>query len=120
MGVWMIGTGILKIEPVPGEDLVKEYIDFSAKVNPYEEYDEYFFNPWFFDEENNLQSIAGKFAEPSIWLKHIMEFFEEKGYELIGDAAIEGEDFHNFWKISEEKYSNYKKWLIRKEELLKP
>jgi len=48
-----------------------------------------------------------------------MEFLEEKGYELIGDAAIEGEDFHDFWKISEEKYGNYEKWLIRKEELLK-
>jgi len=41
----MIGTGVLKIEPVPGDDLVKEYIDFSARINHYKIYDEFFSNP---------------------------------------------------------------------------
>lgn len=120
MGVWMIGTGILKIEPMPMDDLVKEYIEFSENVNPYEKYDEYFSNPWFFDEDNNLQSIAGKYAEPSVWLKYVIEFFEERGYKLIGDAAIEGEYLPDFWEICEEKYSDYKNWLIRKSELSTP
>lgn len=119
MGIWMIGTGILKVEPGPNDDLIREYVDFSTSVNPYERYDESFPNPWFFDEDNNLQSIAGKFAEPSIWLKFIKCFFEEKGYKLIGDAEIESEELKNFWEISEEKNSNYKTWLIRKEKLLK-
>lgn len=119
MGLWIIGTGVLKIEPIPEDDLIRDYIDFSESVNPYEEYDDFFANPWFFDDGNNLQSIAGKFAEPSVWLKYIYSFFEERGYKIIGDAEIAGEDLQNFWEISEEKYSNYKNWLIRKEELLK-
>lgn len=113
MGCWMIGTGVLCVEPKPTEELIKEYVLFSRNTNPYEDYDEFFSNPWFFDEDNNLQSIAGKFAEPSVWLMHIETFFAKHGYKLIGDPVIEGESLYDFWKLSDENYSKYLIWKDR-------
>ena len=57
-------------------------------------------------------SIAEKFAEPSIWYRHIKKFFEERGYELEGEMTIiaEGEpDFEEACEKSEEKYQQWKR-----------
>lgn len=75
MGVWMIGKGDISINPPVDEELIKEYIQFSKRYIPEEYRDEWFPNPWFFDENNKLISIAGKFAEPSIWYRHIKKEF---------------------------------------------
>jgi len=116
MGVWMIGTGNISINPQVDESLIREYIQFSKSCFPKEYGEEYFFNTWFFDEENNLFSIAGKFAEPSIWYRHIKEnFFEARGYELLGEMMILGEcepGYEEALKQSEEKYRQWKMRMI--------
>ena len=73
MGVWMIGTGNISIKPQVEENLIKEYIQFSKSCYPKEYGEESFFNTWFFDENNKLFSIAGKFAESSIWYRQWKE-----------------------------------------------
>jgi len=82
MGCWVIGAGELEIIPEPDETLIKEYIKFSNRINPYAKMDENFPNPWFFNEDNRLESIAGKFAEPSVWYDYIKNFFETLGYKV--------------------------------------
>jgi len=112
MGVWMIGTGSISIKPQVDEALMKEYIQFSKSCFPEEYGGEHFSNTWFLDEENKLFSIAGKFAEPSIWYRHIKEnFFEVRGYELEGEMTIIGECHPGFEETcvnSEEKYQHWK------------
>ena len=63
MSVWMIGTGNITIKPKVDETLIKEYIQFSKSCFPEEYGDENFANTWFFDEENKLFSISGKFVK---------------------------------------------------------
>ena len=115
MGCWLLGTGELEITPAPDETLIKEYARFSKRINPYESMDENFPNPWFFNEENRLESIAGKFAEPSVWYKYIKNFFEALGYQLVGDTQIVGEcdPGVNFWELSDIQYQKYLKWKER-------
>lgn len=117
MGVWMIATGTLELDPEPNEELIEAYIKFSRETNPYERLDENFQNPWFFDENNRIQCKAGKFAEPSVWLEEITAFFNNHGYNLIGDALIEGEDFEHFWEISDMKYESFLMWKKRYKDL---
>lgn len=113
MGVWLIGTGNISVKPQVDEELIKEYVQFSERCAPKAYWREYFPNPWFFDEENKLFSIAGKFAEPEVWYRHIKEnFFEVRGYELEGEAGIIGESspyFEEVCKKSEEKYLQWKR-----------
>lgn len=112
MGIWMIGTGNITIKPEVDESLIKEYIQFSKSSFPEAYRDGNFANTWFFDEDNKLFSIAGKFAEPSIWYRHIREnFFEIKGYELEGEMTILGEcdyGYEEACEISEEKYQQWR------------
>ena len=116
MGIWMIGTGNITIKPEVDETLIKEYIQFSKSCFPEVYREENFANPWFFDEENKLCSIARKFAEPSIWYRHIKEnFFEIKGYELEGEMTILGEcdyGYEEACEISEEKYQQWKRRML--------
>jgi len=113
MGVWLIGTGNISVKPQVDEALIKEYIQFSKSCAPKAYREEYFPNPWFFDEESKLFSIAGKFAEPEIWYRHIKEnFFEARGYELEGEMRMIGESspcFEEVCKKSEEKYLQWKR-----------
>ena len=69
MGVWMIGTGNISIKPQVKDDLIKEYIKFSKSCFPKEYGEEVFSNTWFFDENNKLFSIAGKFATRNPFFK---------------------------------------------------
>ena len=116
MSVWMIGTGNISIKPQVDGDLIKEYIQFSRSCFPEEYREECFANTWFFDEENKLFSIAGKFAEPSIWYRHIKEkFFEVRGYELTGDMTILDEcnpGFEETCEMSEDKYKQWKRQIL--------
>ena len=112
MGVWMIGTGNISIKPQVDEALIREYIQFSKSYYPEEYGEECFSNTWFFDDNDELFSVAGKFAEPSIWYRHIKNFFEAKEYELEGEMSIIGEgepDFEEACKISMQKYRQWKK-----------
>ena len=114
MGVWMIGTGSISIKPQVNEALIKEYILFSKSCFPEEYEGECFLNTWFFDEENKLFSIAAKFAEPSIWYRHIKEnFFEARGYELEGEMTVIGECEPGFEKAFEKSEEKYQQWKIR-------
>lgn len=118
MGVWMIATGVLRIEPEPDDALIRDYIYFSENTNPYKEMEEHFPNPWFFDSDNHLQCAAGKFAEPSVWLNYIRKFFGERGYRVIGDPEIEGEFMASFWEVCKEKERQYEIWKDRKKSLV--
>ncbi len=111
----MIGAGELELIPAPDETLIKEYIKFSNRINPYEKMDESFPNPWFFNEDNRLESIAGKFAEPSVWYDYIKNFFEALGYKLVGEKQIVGEcdPGVNFGELNDIQYKKYKKWKER-------
>ena len=114
MGVWMIGTGNISIKPQVDEELIKEYIQFSKSCFPEEYEEENFSNTWFFDEENKLFSIAGKFAEPSIWYRHIKEnFFEARGYELEGEMTVIGECDPGFEEAIEKSEEKYQQWKMR-------
>ncbi len=114
MGVWMIGTGNISIKPHVDEELIKEYIQFSRSFFSEEYGEECFANPWFFDEENKLFSIAGKFAEPSIWYRHIKErFFETRGYELEGEMMIIGESDSGFEDVCEKSREKFQRWKQR-------
>ncbi len=113
MGCWLLGAGELEVVPAPDKKLIEEYIAFSNETNPYSNMDEHFSNPWFFNENYKLESIAGKFGEPSIWYNYIKDFFERKGYQLLGEKKIVGEyekEF-DFWELSELKYKKYQKWI---------
>ena len=114
MGVWTIGIGNMTIRPQVDEKLIKEYIEFSNTCFPKAYGDEEFLNTWFFDEENKLFSIAAKFAEPSIWYRHIKEnFFEARGYELEGEMTVIGECEPGFEKAFEKSEEKYQQWKIR-------
>lgn len=115
MGVWMIGTGSISIKPQVDKALIKEYIQFSKSYYPEEYGEECFSNPWFFDDNDELFSVAGKFAEPSIWYRHIKEFFESRGYELEGEMTLIGEGEPNFEEICEKSEEKYRKWKMRVE-----
>ena len=115
MGCWMGALGRLMIIPEPGNDLIMEYADFSMCACPknYHE-DEVFKNPWYFDEESRLASCTGKFAEPSVWYRCLKEeFFEARGYQLIGDPLFVGEEEVNLWELEEKRYLEWKKWWKR-------
>ena len=114
MGVWMIGTGNIMIKPQVDEALIKEYAQFSQSCFPKEYGNEVFSNTWFFDENNKLISIAGKFSEPSIWYRHVKEnFFEARGYELEGDMMIIGECESGFEEACKKSMKKYQQWKKR-------
>lgn len=113
MGVWLIGTGNISVKPQVDEAIIKEYIQFSKRYHPKEYWDECFPNPWFFDDNNELFSIEGKFAEPSIWYCHIKEFFESRGYELEGEMTILGECDPGFQEACEKSFEKYQQWKKR-------
>lgn len=118
MGCWMVARGVLEVKPEADFKLIKDYISFSKKFNPYQNVDECFANPWFFDENNNLQSDIGKFGEPSVWYKEIKMFFEERGYSLIGDADFIGEgETRDFWELCDKQHKLYMKWKERCKDL---
>ena len=113
MGCWTAAVGRLKIESEPTADLIKEYLFFSEYSCP-ESFrkDEVISNPWFFDKDLNLISFAGKFFEPEIWYDFLKEnFFEKRGYKLIGDPQFvpEGEfNLHDFSNQRVEEWYNTK------------
>ena len=97
------------------ESLIEEYIQFSKSCFPEEYGEERFPNTWFFDEENKLFSIAGKFAEPSIWFHYIKEkFFEPRGYELEGEMIILGEGDSGFEETYEKSQKKHQEWKRRR------
>ena len=74
-------------------------------------------NTWFFDEDNKLACIAGKFAEPSTWLRWMKEqFFLTRGYALIGDAYIIGDGDDGLFDPNV--YEEFKVWRDRIEKLV--
>lgn len=120
MGVWLGALGRLKIIPEPDDELIKEYLHFSRNTCPkgYRE-DEVFRNTWFFDKNNNLISGIGKFAEPSVWYDHLKEeFFQKRGYELIGDPKIVGEFDLDLWSLGDARYEEYMQWKERVQKLM--
>ena len=113
MAIWMIGTGNISIKPQADEALIRKYIQFSKSFYPEEYGEESFSNTWFLDDNDELFSVAGKFAEPSIWYRHIKEFFESRGYELEGEMTIIGEGEPGFEEACEKSMQKYQQWKKR-------
>ena len=121
MGCWIGASGRLTVQPEPDEQLIKEYVYFSNHTCP-EVYceDEIILNSWFFDSENRLISGIGKFAEPSVWYKHLNEFFfKPMGYRLCGDPGFVGEFDLDLWKLGEQRETERKLWDQRIRDLFK-
>ena len=116
MGVWLRANGRLEVIPPPDDQLLIEFWRFSDTTCPedYRRMDEFFTNTWFFDEDNRLACISGKFAEPGIWLDWMRKhFFEPRGYEIIGDPDIIGEGDPGFDPFERESSMEYYGWLER-------
>ena len=110
----MIAAGKLAVEPKVDDGTIREFIQFAEDTCPAEYYDEKFTNTWFFDDDNNLISHEGKFAEPPIWYEHLKSnFFEKRGYVLSGDPYILGEGEEGYEEICKERFEEYKKWIGR-------
>ena len=106
MAIYLRGRGVLSVSPEPDDELLIEYWCFSATKCPKEYRTQKFYNPWFFDEENHLICEAG------IWYDFLKtEFFEKRGYELIGDSDIVGEGSRDLFTI--EIIDKYDEWSGR-------
>ena len=116
MGVWLRANGRLEVVPPPDEKLMVKLWVFSNNTWPedYKRMDEHFHNTWFFDKDNRLACTAGKFAEPSIWLKWMKtHFFEPRGYELVGNEDIIGEGDYGVNVFDRKIEDEYFEWLGR-------
>ncbi len=118
MGVWLIAKDRIKIEPEVDEKLIREYLQFSRETCPKDYLSEKFFNTWFFDENNNLISHEGKFAEPEIWYGHLRDnFFRPRGYAVKEDVEIIGEVEEGFSELCAERLEEYKRWEERRKRI---
>lgn len=116
MGCWVKANGRLEVVPAPDDNLLIDFWHFSYSTwpNEYKRIDEHFKNTWFFDENNKLACIAGKFAEPYIWLDWMKEhFFTPRGYVLVGNEDIIGEGDVGFTPLDKESSREYYGWLRR-------
>ena len=112
MATYLRGRGVLTVSPKPDDELLIEYWCFSATKCPKEYRSQKFYNPWFFDEDNNLVCQAARYAEPGIWYGFLKsEFFEKRGYELTGDIDIVGENSADLFTI--EMIDKYDGWTGR-------
>ena len=121
LGCWMIAKDRIKVTPKVDDALIREFIEFSIISCPQEYCTEKFSNCWFFDSENRLVSGSGKFAEPSVWYRHLKKyFFEPRGYEVPDQDEITflGEGEPGMWELEEERAQEYKEWLKRKEKFM--
>ena len=119
MGVWMRALGRLEVEPAPDEKLLLDFYRFNRthQPNDYKRMEEHFSNTWFFDENNRMACLAGKFAEPTVWFRFMRDvFFEPRGYSLIGNLNVVGEcESNEIWDRSIVK--EYECWEKRIKEL---
>ena len=119
MGCWMMAEDRIGITPEVNDRLIREFIEFSIISCPVEYCTEKFANPWFFDSENKLVCIAGKFAEAGIWYDHLKQyFFERWGYKVPDEISIIGEGDEGFWELAEIRAKEYKEWKIRSEKII--
>ena len=116
MGTWMIGKDEIELGIEVDEKLIEDFIRFTRLTCPESYRRELFSNPWFFTARGTLASLGGKFAEPSVWYKHLRKlFFEPRGIYLPEDIdfLFDGsEAFHQLcmerqdeWFIWDEKMS---------------
>ena len=118
MGVWLSAKGRLEVVPQPDDQLLVDFWIFSKYSWPddYKRMDERFSNTWFFDENNKLACVAGKFAEPCIWYAWMKEhFFLPRGYDVIGDLEIIGEGDEGIF--DQDVLDEYYAWQQRAAEL---
>lgn len=112
MGIWLRANGRLTVLPPPDEKLLLDFWRFNKETWPeaYMRIDERFPNPWFFDKNNSLACVGGKFAEPHIWFNWMKEhFFIPRGYELVGELDIIGEGDSDIF--AEDVLDEYNAWI---------
>lgn len=89
MGTYMMSRDEIELNVEVNERLIEDYIIFSELTCPEDYRREKFPNTWFFNRERKLVSLAGKFAEASIWYDHLRDyFFEPRGIHLPEKVAI--------------------------------
>ncbi len=119
MGCWMMAEDRIEIVPGANDALIREFIEFSIISCPVEFCTEKFANPWFFDSENKLVCVAGKFAEAEVWYDHLKQhFFKRWGYKVPDEISIIGEGDEGFWELAEARAKEYKEWKIRSDKIM--
>ncbi|MBR3785481.1 MAG: hypothetical protein IKJ77_03665 [Firmicutes bacterium] len=116
MGIWTRANGRLELIPPPDNKLLIDFWHFNMTTCPevYRRIDEYFRNTWFFDKDDKLACISGKFAEAETWLEWMkVHFFEPRGYKIEGDPDIVWEDVEGFDTLDRESSIEYYAWLRR-------
>lgn len=111
MGCWMIAKDEIYLGDAVDQALIDDFIRFNSLTCPESYRREIFGNTWFFNSENTLVSHAGKFAEPSIWYKHMKEhFFEPRGINLPEEINFLGEGEEGFESMCRKRQDEYFDW----------
>ena len=99
MGLWLMAEDKIEVVPAVDDKFIREFVEFSIISCPVEYCTEKFANPWFFDSENKLACVSGKFAEPEIWYRHLkMYLFDRWGYKVPDEISIIADYDKGFWK----------------------
>lgn len=116
MGTYMMSRDEIELNVEVNERLIEDYIIFSELTCPEDYRREKFPNTWFFNRERKLVSLAGKFAEASIWYDHLRDyFFEPRGIHLPEKVAILADmDRSDFWEINHKRQEEFFDWYEMK------
>ena len=79
MGLWLMAEEKIDVVPAVDDRFIREFVEFSIISCPVEYCTEKFANPWYFDSENKLACVSGKFAEPGIWYRHLKKYLFDPG-----------------------------------------
>ena len=114
MGLWLMAEEKIDVVPAVDDRFIREFVEFSIISCPVEYCTEKFANPWYFDSENKLACVSGKFAEPGIWYRHLKKYlFDRWGYKVPDEISIIGEDEKGFWELAK-----YEEWKKRSEAIM--
>ena len=119
MGLWLMAEDKIEVVPAVDDKFIREFIEFSIISCPTEYCREKFANPWYFDSENRLACVSGKFAEPEVWYDHLKKYlFDPWGYKIPDEISIIADYDKGFWELAEVRAAEYKKWKERSEVIM--
>ena len=119
MGLWLMAEDKIEVVPAVDDKFIREFVEFSIISCPVEYCTEKFANPWFFDSENKLACVSGKFAEPEIWYRHLkMYLFDRWGYKVPDEISIIADYDKGFWELAEIRAAEYEEWKKRSEAIM--
>ncbi len=114
MGSWLINKDAVTVSPKADEDLIMNFISFCVEHNPYESIGENFPCTWFFTKDNKLTSYTGKFAEPSVWYRLLVDgFFKPRGYTVGEPEMIQDMNPVEFGRLNSSRIEEFIDWKYR-------